>query len=472
MNPDRIPVFAIIGHPNEGKSSVVSTLVEDDAVPISAVPGETRYSRAYPITVDDKELIRFVDTPGFQNPTETLAWMQAFPGPPQDLLREFVEAHRWNPDFRDECEIFYPIMDRGGLIHVVDASRPLRRTDRVEMEILRLTGLPRMAILNAKTGEEEFLSEWRAEFRRHFNMTKSFNPMRATFAERLELLEGLRTIDEDWAPALSGVVEAFRADWAGRHRAAARVAVSYLKAALAMHRTGTCRDKSESEALREKLFLTLKDAVAAREHQTFAQIRAIFRHRRLRPLLTAQSILDKDIFAAQTWQVLGLTSGQLAAVGALAGAGVGVLADALAHGLSLGAFAGLGGLLGAGAVLWQGDRLVKTRVAGLRLGGFRVTVGPVVNQQFPFVLLDRFLIHYRHVVNWAHARREEPPLLAEGKQGPTSTWPSETRALVGRFFAAARKGSVQAGLQEAFQEALARELETVSMRELDERVLL
>ena len=31
--PGNIPVFAIIGHPNEGKSSVLSTLAEDDSVP-------------------------------------------------------------------------------------------------------------------------------------------------------------------------------------------------------------------------------------------------------------------------------------------------------------------------------------------------------------------------------------------------------------------------------------------------------
>lgn len=36
-----IPVFAVIGHPNEGKSSVVATLVENDRIRISPVPGET-----------------------------------------------------------------------------------------------------------------------------------------------------------------------------------------------------------------------------------------------------------------------------------------------------------------------------------------------------------------------------------------------------------------------------------------------
>ena len=40
MTDNKIPEFAIVGHPNEGKSSVVSTLAEDDSVRISAYPGE------------------------------------------------------------------------------------------------------------------------------------------------------------------------------------------------------------------------------------------------------------------------------------------------------------------------------------------------------------------------------------------------------------------------------------------------
>ena len=32
MSSDGIPEFAIVGHPNEGKSAVVSTLAEDDTV--------------------------------------------------------------------------------------------------------------------------------------------------------------------------------------------------------------------------------------------------------------------------------------------------------------------------------------------------------------------------------------------------------------------------------------------------------
>ena len=41
MKSNRVPEFAVIGHPNEGKSAVVSTLSEDDSVRVSPYPGET-----------------------------------------------------------------------------------------------------------------------------------------------------------------------------------------------------------------------------------------------------------------------------------------------------------------------------------------------------------------------------------------------------------------------------------------------
>ncbi|MFW5902086.1 MAG: GTPase domain-containing protein, partial [Thermodesulfobacteriota bacterium] len=107
--PENVPVFAILGHPNEGKSSVVATLAEDDSVRISPTPGETRKCREYPVVIDGVEVIRFVDTPGFQQPRRTLAWMQAYTGPETERVAGFIAAHRNDPDFEDECELLGPV---------------------------------------------------------------------------------------------------------------------------------------------------------------------------------------------------------------------------------------------------------------------------------------------------------------------------------------------------------------------------
>ena len=102
---NRIPEFVIAGHPNEGKSSVLSTLAEDDSVRISPIPGETRECRTFPVLIDGSEIIRFIDTPGFQNPRRTLQWMQSYIGPDHEMIPSFIEAHSADPAFRDDCEL-------------------------------------------------------------------------------------------------------------------------------------------------------------------------------------------------------------------------------------------------------------------------------------------------------------------------------------------------------------------------------
>jgi small GTP-binding protein len=71
------PVLAVVGHPNKGKSSLVSTLAQDDSVAIGTDPGTTLHARAYPMRIDGKLLYTLVDTPGFQRARQVLAWLES-----------------------------------------------------------------------------------------------------------------------------------------------------------------------------------------------------------------------------------------------------------------------------------------------------------------------------------------------------------------------------------------------------------
>src|SRR5690606_31106332 len=96
------PRFAIVGHPNKGKSSIVATLAEDDAVAISPHPGTTTRARTYPMRLDGEVLYELVDTPGFQRARETLAWLEAHDrgaGARGAVVAEFLAAHAGDPRF-------------------------------------------------------------------------------------------------------------------------------------------------------------------------------------------------------------------------------------------------------------------------------------------------------------------------------------------------------------------------------------
>jgi hypothetical protein len=434
--------FAVLGHPNEGKSAVVSTLAEDDTVKVSPTPGETTQCRAFPVTIDDEEILRFVDTPGFQVPKQTLAWFRDYSGDPGRIVREFIQSHQNDPVFSDECELLSPVADGAGIIFVADGARPVRSDDRAEMEILRLTAKPRMAIINAKSDDANYTEDWKAEFRKNFNAVRVFNAHRATYTERIALLESLKAVDQDWEPAIETVIRAFKADWKNRNRRTTDLICALAEACLT-HRVIGSLDPDQPET-NEKSLLTATYAQEIKELEKKAHtgIRKLYKHNIFNLQLPKQSILTEDLFSKRTWQVLGLKPVQLAMAAGAAGGLIGAKVDIAAAGLGFGIFTAVGSALGAGTALWGGKQMAAAKKNGLKLGGYQLQVGPHTNVQFLYVLLDRALLFYAHVINWAHGRRDydkSPSPLTDGERGKescTARFDTQAKRICNRFFKA------------------------------------
>lgn len=439
-----IPEFAIIGHPNEGKSAVVSTLAEDDSVRVTPEPGETVVCQTFPVLIDGKEIIRFTDTPGFQNPKKTLAWMKSYQGTDDLLLKTFLDIHAVNPDFKDDAELLRPVADGAGIIYVVDGSRPLRKVDLAEMEILRLTGKPRMAIINNKEDETAHLDSWKSAFRKHFNAVRVFNANKATYAERIELLENLKSIDQDWGATLEQVISAFKEDWAQRNAQTTEIICDLLEECLGYSVTKNITNNRDEVSIKKRLQKDYDRAVEKIEEKAHQKILTLFKHNIFNYALPSHSILHEELFSEKTWQFLGLTPKQLIVAAGLAGGAIGAALDVAAAGLTFGVLTSIGGLLGAGwAALGGGKRLAQMKVVGLELGGQQIQIGPMENVQFIYVLLDRALIFYSHIINWAHGRRDyhtEKALSREHlKTGFTSEWDTKAKGLCQSLYTAIRR---------------------------------
>jgi hypothetical protein len=444
MNGDTVPEFAIVGHPNEGKSSVVSTLAEDDSVRISPTPGETIQCQTFPVIIDGREIIRFVDTPGFQNPKQTLVWMKKYQGSDDLLLEAFYESHLGDPGFKNDCELFTPIMKGAGIIYVVDGSRPLRTVDKAEMEILRLTGRPRMAIINCKDDDTNYLEHWKNEFRKHFNSVRVFNAHKATYAERIALLESLKSIDQDWESILETVISAFMKDWEHRNSLTVEIMCTMLEGCLEYTVTKNFSDRFSEETVKKSLQEEYARDIEKIEKSAHLKIRKLFKQNIFDISLPAHSILREDLFSEKTWQVLGLRPGQLITTAGLAGGALGAALDVAAAGLTFGIFTVIGGAAGAGwAAFGGGKRLSKTKVSGLKLGGQQIKIGPNENIQFLYILIDRALIFYANIINWAHGRRDFPVVSANTiaepvKKGFATEWNDNEKKICTAFFRSIR----------------------------------
>jgi small GTP-binding protein len=472
------PVIAIMGHPNAGKSSVVATLTENDRIAIDKRAGTTTTTDEYPVIIDGRTVMTFIDTPGFQNPSDVLEWFQAH-AEETDLAGAFLAAHGDNPMFNHDCALLRPVAAGAGIILVVDGSKRIKEKDRTEMELLRLTGRPRMAILNNLSNVHKHMPAWQDALNKSFNSVREFNAHRATYAERIALLGALKSIDQRWEPMLDETIRAFREDWARRIEQSADTIMQLMKEALSKRVTRILKvDDIESddhrESIKQQLTEALQQALRQLEVEAQQRIRSHFRHNVWD--VPATSLLAKDLFSEEVGEALGLRQRQLALAGAAAGAVSGGAIDLGLGGMSFGTGALIGGLVGGALGVLGGAALAKIDIQRT-LGVERFSMGPVTNPRFPFVLLDRIILYAARAMNWSHGRQAAdetapnrvPDRDMKQKRGFTEELSAEDHRTLARFFAAARRGK-ETPHEEQSRAIVVEVLRGLSRSDVDSRV--
>ena len=440
-----IPTFAVIGHPNEGKSSVVSTLTENDRIMITSTPGETRRSKEFPIEVDGKVILNFIDTPGFQHSTKILKWFNKYQKDnksAQGVLNTFLEEHSDSKNFHHDVQLLKPIADGAAVIFVVDASHPLRNHDKYEMEILRLIGCPRMALINSKE-KSLYLDDWKSELNRHYNIIREFNAHHASFAERIKLLEALKAMQQDWESDLSTAIDALTDNWQARLSEVAdnicgmvEKIISYKESAL------LDEEKKDEEELKIDLLARYKKNVTKLETRCHNSIRKLFRHEVFEGELETNVMFgENDLFASDTWKVLGLSRAQLAATSSLAGAAGGAAVDLALPGLTFGIFSAGGALLGGLSAFFGAKKIsnirIGTKLWSKKLGGQKLQLGPLKKDSpLIYIIVDRALLYFDTISQWSHACRQDQPYIIEMASQPwlTREWERNERSTLSRYF--------------------------------------
>ncbi len=434
-----IPEIAIIGHPNEGKSSVLSTLAEDDSVKISPYPGETTVCRTFPVIIDNREILRFIDTPGFQNPGRVLAKLKTLQGSSSTRLRDLLHYCGSTENLKEDHELLRPIEAGAAIIYVVNGARPIRRVDRDEMEIIRLIGKPRMAVLNNKDADSAHIKQWKDELGRHFNSIRLFDAHRATYSERIELLEALKSIDQDWQPLMSEVIETIKKDWDNRIQTSAHIITSLLNESLSLKLRADIKPGADSDQTREKLITRYTEKIEALEKRAHKRIRTLFNHNLYDYQLPPQSILHEDIFSEKTWKFMGLSKRQFVLLGGIGGGAVGAGVDVAALGHGLGLFTALGTIGGALGALGGRKHLdYQASILGITISGPELTIGPAGSISLLFILSNRALHFFKHMANWSHGRRDYDMYENSGGEPETlnytSSWPASTLKSCNDFF--------------------------------------
>lgn len=402
-----VPVFAIVGHPNKGKSSIVSTLSEDESVAISPIPGTTLENRHYPMAVDGEVIYELIDTPGFQRARAALEWMRKHARSAvdrADTVRRFVEEHREDPAFVAECQLLAPILEGAGILYVVDGSRPFGEDYEAEMEILRWTGQPSLALINM-ISDSDYSGEWKKALAQYFRIVRVFDAMEADFDRRVQLLLAFGEIREEWRGALEKAVRILREEQARRQALSARLIAEMLVGMISHVRRSRIAPDTAIDEVTETQLQSYKQDLVDMEQHCRDEIEQVYNHRNLERQEPLVQLLDEDLFSRQTWMLFGLTRKQLIATGALGGAAAGGVIDLAVHGASLLLGSSLGAVAGGVSAWLSSDRIANVKVLGHPLGGEEISAGPMRNINFPYVVLGRALLHQRLVAERTHAYR-------------------------------------------------------------------
>jgi len=403
------PRFAVVGHPNKGKSSIVSTLAHDESVQISNVPGTTTKQRAFPLRIDGKILYELYDTPGFQRARATLAWLKtedisAHHRP--DRIKKFIYEHRDDPRFHDEVELLEPIMSGAGIIYVVDGSKPYGVEYEAEMEILRWTGQPSMALINL-IDDSNYVDEWRMALGQYFRLVRLFNPMKANFTQHIALLESMAQLKEEWTSGVKESIDIFAKYQAQKIDDSATIIAKLTANALTHISSISISADDATDEEQRQVVESYKSKIRSIETTMHKKIAKVWNHSSLDSTIDIALFLEMDLFSKESESLFGLSKRDMLIASVTSGALTGSGIDLMMGGSSLMLGSAIGAIAGGAGMLWGYSEISDMKVLGQKLGSKRVEVGPMQNRNFPYILLRRTIYYTQEIANRPHANRAD-----------------------------------------------------------------
>lgn len=415
-----LPRFAVVGHPNKGKSSIVATLAHDDAVKIEQRSGSTKKSQVFPMLVDDKILYELIDTPGFQRAHACHDYLSKHCDDASQraaAIEDFFQEHKSGDRFANECELLKPILNGAGIIYVVDGSKPYGPEYEAEMEILRWTGQPSLALINPIEGDE-YIEEWENALGQYFKTVRVFDAHNAEFKKQIGLLKIFGELSESWQAPLHSAVKLLRTQRLNYHQNAADTLASAIVDILnhtERQNVALGLATSPIESLLKKRY---EEAVRKIERNSRDKIENIYAYFKLERSESELKLGSSDLLDQESWYLFGLNKKQLLTLAAGAGASAGAIIDIGLGGSSLLLGSAIGGI-GGGLSAWKfSKRIASITFKGLPTGGHTLQYGPAKHPNLPFVLLGRALIHHRFICQRTHANRDQ--VVLDSKDEPTN----------------------------------------------------
>lgn len=361
--------LALVGHTNVGKTSLLRTLTRDiDFGEVSPRASTTRHVEGARLSVDGQALLELYDTPGLEDAIALLDYLERLDRPGERLdgparLARFLEGSEARQRYEQEAKVLRQLQASDAGLYVIDVREPVLAKYRDELAVLTMCGRPLLPVLNFVASASHRETEWREALARlGLHALVAFDSVAPPADGERRLYESLALLLERSRPQLQRLIEDHEAQRQARRQAGNRLIAELLIDCAACRRSVAAQPVLEQDAISE-----LRTAIRQREQRCVEALLRLYAFRssdaKAADLPLLHGRWGDDLFNPETLKQLGIKVGGGMAAGAATGVGV----DLLVGGLTMGAAAALGAVIGGSAQTLRnyGERL-KGKLKGQR----------------------------------------------------------------------------------------------------------
>lgn len=369
--------LAVVGHTNVGKTSLLRTLTRDVGFgEVSPRASTTRHVEGARLSVDGQALLELYDTPGLEDAIALLDYLERLDRPGERLdgparLARFLDGSEARQRFEQEAKVLRQLLASDAGLYVIDAREPVLAKYRDELAVLAMAGRPLLPVLNFVAAGQHREDDWRAALARlGLHARAAFDTVAPPLDGERRLYESLALLLEQARPQLQRLIDDHAVQRQARRHSGARLIAELLLDCAACRRS-----VATQPTLVQAEVTALRETIRQREQRCVEALLRLYAFRPQDAQASELPLLDgrwgDDLFHPETLKQLGLKVGGGMAAGAATGVGI----DLLVGGVTLGAAAALGALLGGGAQTLRG---YGARLKGKLKGQRELTVDDAV----------------------------------------------------------------------------------------------
>ncbi len=369
--------LAVVGHTNVGKTSLLRTLTRDVGFgEVSPHASTTRHIEGARLSVDGVALLELYDTPGLEDAIALLDYLERLNRPGERLdgparLARFLDSSEARQRFEQEAKVLRQLLASDAGLYVIDAREPVLAKYRDELAVLAMCGRPLLPVLNFVSSGQHREQDWRdALARLGLHALVCFDSVAPPLDGERRLYDSLALLLAKARPQLQRLIDDHQTQRQLRTSSSARLIAELLFDCAACRRNVAAQSALEQAAIRE-----LHQTIRHREQRCVDALLRLYAFRRDDAEAGELPLLDgrwgDDLFNPETLKQLGIKVGSGMAAGAATGVGV----DLLVGGITLGAAALIGAVIGGSAQTLRG---YGARLKGKLKGQRELTVDDAV----------------------------------------------------------------------------------------------